>query len=332
MGACFLYGNGGGSNNLVFRVYACTALPASAKENDVAIITSTPISTWEVYPWTPDLDSNEGHVYLTSTHPTNGNYPNVNIVNPSKTGGFIWVQLICCYQRESGKWVSKDAYQYRGGQWIQFSAVFAATINVAYPPGSTCTATCGSTTLTAPDTSGTWACVVPNAGTWTITATDGTNTKSEAISITTDGQSESITLSYRYYLYNYLDGQTAYDGITGGWNRYTTKDGCISLYNDANMDAPTRCKSKIDFRGYKTLCAEVICWNNTSGESGTSFAIGTQTDTSIHTWGAIRGSLCGKADTDWTVKTIDVSSITEPVYFSFRGYYSYSAIRAMWLE
>ena len=29
------------------------------------------------------------------------------------------MQLIGCYQRESGKWVSKDAYQYRGGQWVQ---------------------------------------------------------------------------------------------------------------------------------------------------------------------------------------------------------------------
>ena len=39
---------------------------------------------------------------------------------------------------------------------------FSATIHVTYPTGSTCTATDGVTTLTAPDTSGTWACVVPN--------------------------------------------------------------------------------------------------------------------------------------------------------------------------
>lgn len=47
---------------------------------------------------------------------------------------------------------------------------FAATINVTYPAGSTCTATDGKTTLNAPDTSGTWACIVPNAGEWTVTA------------------------------------------------------------------------------------------------------------------------------------------------------------------
>ena len=48
---------------------------------------------------------------------------------------------------------------------------FAATIHITYPAGSICTATDGVTTLTAPDTSGTWDCVVPNAGTWTISST-----------------------------------------------------------------------------------------------------------------------------------------------------------------
>ena len=50
---------------------------------------------------------------------------------------------------------------------------FSATINVTYPAGSACTATDGTTTLTAPDTSGTWECVVPNAGTWTLKIDNG---------------------------------------------------------------------------------------------------------------------------------------------------------------
>lgn len=200
MGAVFLHGQNGGGNALNFRVYACTALPATAKENDVAIITSTPIQTWEVYPWTPAWDSNEGHVYITSTHPTSGEYPNVNIIKPNKTGGFIWVQLIACYQRESGKWVSKDAYQYRGGQWVKFSSVFSATINITYPAGSTCTSTNGTTTLTAPNTSGTWACIVPYSGTWTISCTNGTKTVNSVVSITTNGQSVSVSIGYTEYV------------------------------------------------------------------------------------------------------------------------------------
>lgn len=90
---------------------------------------------------------------------------------------------------------------------------FSATINVTYPEGSVCTATDGVTTLTAPDTSGTWACVVPNAGTWTVSCTDGTDRDSAAVEITEDGQSASVSLQYILILYK--DGYLNSD-ITGG--------------------------------------------------------------------------------------------------------------------
>lgn len=94
-------------------------------------------------------------------------------------------------------------------------AFFAATINITYPAGSTCTCTDGTTTFAAPDTSGTWACVVPNAGTWTLSCTDGTESASEAVTITTDGQSVSAVLSYALWLYK--DGDTC-DTVSGGWS------------------------------------------------------------------------------------------------------------------
>ena len=77
---------------------------------------------------------------------------------------------------------------------------FAATIRVTYPSGSVCTATDGTTTLTAPDTSGTWDCAVPNAGTWTVSCTDGSHTASKTVSITAYGRSESVTLSYNFVI------------------------------------------------------------------------------------------------------------------------------------
>ena len=92
-------------------------------------------------------------------------------------------------------------------------AFFSATINVTYPSGSTCTATDGTTTLHAPDTSGTWVCVVPNAGTWTITSTDGSKTSSRDVSITESGQSESATISYIYWAFD--EGNSV--DYTGGW-------------------------------------------------------------------------------------------------------------------
>lgn len=93
--------------------------------------------------------------------------------------------------------------------------LFAATINITYPAGSTCTCSDGTTTLSAPDTSGTWACIVPNAGTWTAAATDGVENTSESVSITTDGQTVAIELSYLLWLYK--SGNT-YNAVTGGWS------------------------------------------------------------------------------------------------------------------
>ncbi len=73
---------------------------------------------------------------------------------------------------------------------------FKSTISVTYPAGSTCTATCGSTTLTAPDTSGTATFTVRFAGNWVITSSGGGLSASQTVSITASGQSKSVTLQY----------------------------------------------------------------------------------------------------------------------------------------
>ena len=116
--------------------------------------------------------------------------------------------------------------------------LFAATINITYPAGSTCTCSDGTTTLSAPDTSGTWTCIVPNAGTWTATATDGVENTSESVSITTDGQIAAIELSYLLWLYK--SGNT-YNAVTGGWSVSEhpstggTFDGILTLNDDSML-------------------------------------------------------------------------------------------------
>lgn len=69
---------------------------------------------------------------------------------------------------------------------------FAAVIQVTYNSGAVCTCTNGSTTLTAPDTSGSVNFKVKRKGTWTITVELGGRTETEAVSIITDGQIESL--------------------------------------------------------------------------------------------------------------------------------------------
>lgn len=110
-------------------------------------------------------------------------------------------------------------------------AFFSATINVTYPAGSICTATDGVTSLTAPDTSGTWACIVPNTGKWTISCTDGTDSASGSVSITADGQSKSVTLKYTPYLYNAGDACT---DLTGGWTAVADR----SSYDECTATKP----------------------------------------------------------------------------------------------
>lgn len=140
-------------------------------------------------------------------------------------------------------------------------AFFAATINITYPAGSTCTCSDGKTTLSAPDTSGTWACIVPNAGTWTVSSTDGDKSKSADVVITTDGQTESVTLLYITHLFN--NGDTC-DAITGGWGTGFTSAGSASISGQqisiaANAQKNFSCgpKNKIDVSEYEALSVAV---------------------------------------------------------------------------
>ena len=117
-------------------------------------------------------------------------------------------------------------------------AFFAATINITYPSGSTCTCTDGTTTLKAPNTGGTWACVVPNTGKWTVICTDGTKSKSAVVTINTDGQSASIKLAYETVVLDAstLTTDTAKAMFSGvGVHTTVTKDGnYIVLRNGKN--------------------------------------------------------------------------------------------------
>lgn len=133
--------------------------------------------------------------------------------------------------------------------------LFAATINITYPAGSTCTCSDGTTTLSAPDTSGTWVCTVPNAGTWTVSSTDGDTSKSADVVITTDGQTESVTLLYITYLFK--NGET-YDSLTGGWQG-TIDAGKKVIWLNATAGKTNSAypKSKIDLTNYDTVSAVV---------------------------------------------------------------------------
>ena len=78
---------------------------------------------------------------------------------------------------------------------VTVAAVYAV-IGVTYPAGSTVTCTNGSKTLRAKDTTGKALFVIPFAGTWTVKAVKGSQSASKAVSITVEGQVETVTLAY----------------------------------------------------------------------------------------------------------------------------------------
>lgn len=98
-----------------------------------------------------------------------------------------------------------------------------AIIGVAYPSGSVCTCTNGILTLTAKGTGGKAIFVIPSAGTWTVKAVSGSKSASKAVSITAEGQVETVELMFELVLF---DGSNGGDvtALTGGWEA----DGYVS--------------------------------------------------------------------------------------------------------
>lgn len=219
MGACFLYGNGGVGTGATLTVTA----PAGAT---VTV-------------------SKDGKT-KTKTADDSG----VAVFKGMETG--TWTVTISDGTQTSSKTVTITA------DYAVSIAFFAATINVTYPAGSTCTATDGANTLTAPDTSGTWACVVPNAGAWTVTCTNGPSTATASVSITTDGDSKSVTLAYALpYFYNAGD-------FTVKWLGSGSNSGGVLTVSGGSASAGTFEGYFVipDIHNYKTISCYISSYTN----------------------------------------------------------------------
>lgn len=73
---------------------------------------------------------------------------------------------------------------------------FTATINVTFPAGATLTCASGGTTYTATTSTGSYQFKVHAVGTWVVTATQNGESVSSNVVITSDGQTESVELSF----------------------------------------------------------------------------------------------------------------------------------------
>lgn len=194
--------------------------------------------------------------------------------------------------------------------YVVVIAYFSATINITYPAGSTCTCSDGTTTLSAPDTSGTWACIVPNAGTWTVTSTSGKETDSKSVTITTDGQSTSVELSYALFLFK---PNAPSDIIAGEWempaNSTVTAKAELTVKSVNNFNGnriiSARTKGQIDLTEYSTLQA-------TCKASG-----GSDTKLEVYSGSSVVASTA--IGTDLTTVTVDISALSGLHSIGFAG-------------
>ena len=213
-----------------------------------------------------------------------------------------------------------------------------AAIGVTYPSGSVCTCTNGTLTLTAKDTSGKAIFVIPSAGTWTVKAVKGSQSKSVAVKITAEGQVKTVELTYGLYIFKNGSGLTSeysiksnsiisaptVSGDTISWSGDSSSGG-VAFYIDP----------AVALSGYTKLCVDFECSYNYGGNYGMGFGVGTDAATSLMI-----------TNTSWTAKVTstaqgivarntvqcDISALTDSEYIKIVGSYSAGKIYNIWLE
>ena len=139
-----------------------------------------------------------------------------------------------------------------------------AVIGVTYPSGSTVTCTNGTKTLTTKDTTGTTLFVIPSAGTWTVTAVNGSQSASKSVSITTEGQVESVTLSFETVLVPNDSYATLWTGATTNtaYGKFTiARDSIYVKYNDRGRTY-VQTANKIACEADSTIVINVSAFTN----------------------------------------------------------------------
>lgn len=206
-------------------------------------------------------------------------------------------------------------------------AFFSATISITYPAASTCVVTDSTGATVASDTNAdsaakTWTATVGATGTYTITATDGSGkTKSTTVSITTDGQAASATLTYELILFDGTDNTA----VTGGWT-FGNNPGSAVTFSDATISnnqivysesyyGGIFTKKQIDVTDYKTLYCE--CTITGYLEYANSFGVSKSTNQAIMDSGmdmnskfVAKKALAAGTYTGSNALSVDISKIT----------------------
>lgn len=210
---------------------------------------------------------------------------------------------------------------------------FKATIHITYPAGIVCTVTDGTTTLIAPDTTGTWDCIVPNAGTWTAKLKTGLE---ETVTLTISGEEATIN---KWYVFKNGDQCT---NITGGW-AIAKKKSPNAAFDDnkfiARMSATDQpaalitTNNALNLTGFKTLCASA---NMTTSHNSTvsQLILGVSTSKRGNASATSQLQTAAKG-TGMKNMVYDISGLGDAMaslYPFFNVYCCHGELYTMWLE
>ena len=208
-----------------------------------------------------------------------------------------------------------------------------AVIGVTYPAGSTVTCTNGTKTLTAKDTTGKALFVIPSAGTWTVKAVKGGQSASKAVSITAEGQVETVELSYQLYIFKSGSGLTAGYSVNGGGN--VSNDAISWSGNSEGGGIAAHIEPVVALNNYTKLCVDFECSYNYGGNYGMGFGVGTDaaTSTTIN-WTSWTAKVTNTASGKIARNTVqcDISALTDSEYIKIVGSYSAGKVYNIWLE
>lgn len=212
---------------------------------------------------------------------------------------------------------------------------FTATIQIAYPAGLVCTVTNGSTTLNAPDTSGTWDCVVTEAGQWTVKLSTGF---AEKVTVGASGESHTVN---KWYVYKDGDQRTE---LTGGWTAVKKQKPTVEFKEDrfavstgtienqpAGMATTT---NALNLKGFKTLCAAA---NMLTSLNSTVSILELGISKDKRTGASLKGGTVYKQEkgTGEHSLSVDISGVGEDLaaqYPYFNIYCCKGELYKMWLE
>lgn len=211
---------------------------------------------------------------------------------------------------------------------------FKATIHITYPAGIVCTVTDGTTTLLAPDTSGTWDCIVPNAGTWTAKLKTGL---AETVTLAINGEEASIN---KWYVFKNGDLRT---DLTGGWT-IVKKKSPTAAFDDNKFHASTSTTTNqpaalittnnaLDLTGFKTLCASANMTDSLdSSVSRLYLGVSTSKRTSASSSSNMQTSASGSGIKSMSYDISSLGDAMASLYPFFNIYCCKGELYTVWLE